>query len=197
VAFSLGSLPLALLLFQGPGDGWALVPGTREVKRLYWDLFQTTEVWVRLVPENPDGKPPLVSLVFQAFFPGRAERDPYSGLPREPKGPPARLVVQAQPLPLTVIRDLSLRLFVDGKTVELTGPASRYRSLPCLVASDDCSPNAVEAELEPSLFRSLITARTVGGEALGFPVKLAEADRQAMAEFATRIGLPAAESPKR
>jgi hypothetical protein len=38
-----------------------------------------------------------VSLVFQAF-PGRAERDPYWGLPQWPKGPPARLEVKADPL---------------------------------------------------------------------------------------------------
>jgi hypothetical protein len=69
----LGSLPLALLLLQAPGDGWALVQDTRQVKRLYWDLFQTTEVWLRLIPEDPDGKPPLVNLIFQAFFPGRAD----------------------------------------------------------------------------------------------------------------------------
>jgi hypothetical protein len=198
MALLLGSLPLVLLLCQGPGDGWVVAQGpTREVKRLYWDLFQTTEVWVRLVPEDPNGKPPLLNLVFQAFFPGRAERDPYSGLPRQPKGPPARLVLQAQPFPLTMIRELSLRLVIDGKTVELTGPASRYRNLPCLVATEDCSPNAVEAELEPTILRSLIAARAVGGQALGFPIKLTEADRLALTEFATRIDLPGDEGPSK
>ena len=88
----LSSLLVGLLLVQGSGDGWALVHDTRQVKRLYYDLFQTTEIWVRLIPEDSEGKPPLVNLIFQAFFPGRAERDPYTGLPREPKGPPARLV---------------------------------------------------------------------------------------------------------
>jgi hypothetical protein len=186
----LSSLTLALLLFQAPGDGWAMVQGTREVKKLYWELFETTEIWIRLIPEDPDGKPPLVNLIFQAFFPGRAERDPYTGLPRDPKGPPARIVVQAQPLPLTVIRELSLRLVIDGRRIDLTGPTSRYRNLPCLVANGDCAPNAVEAELEPSALRSLIAATSVRGEALGFPIKLTDADRTALAEFATRIGLP-------
>jgi hypothetical protein len=186
----LGSLTLALRLFQAPGDGWAMVQGTREVKKLYWELFETTEVWIRLIPEDPDGKPPLVNLIFQAFFPGRAERDPYTGLPRDPKGPPARIVVQAQPLPLTLIRELSLRLVIDGRRIDLTGPTSRYRNLPCLVASEDCVPNAVEAELEPSTLRSLIAATSVRGEALGFPIKLTDADGAVLAEFATRIGVP-------
>jgi len=40
----LASLPMAVLLLQAPGDGWALDQQTRHVRRLYWDLFQTTEV---------------------------------------------------------------------------------------------------------------------------------------------------------
>lgn len=183
------SLLLGVLLFQGPGDGWANVPDARQVKRLYWDLFKTTEIWVRLIPESPEGKPGLVNLIFQAFFPGVPERDPYTGLPREPKGPPARLVLVAQPLPMTVIHELSLRLVVDGQTIDLTGPSNRYRNLPCFVATEDCTPNAVEAELEPSVLRSSITARVVKGEALGFPIKLSAEDLRALAEFATKIGL--------
>ena len=191
MALPVSSLPLLLVLFQSPGDGWALAPGAaREIKRLYWDLFQTTEVWLRLVPEDPHGSPPLLNLVFQAFFPGRAERDPYSGLPRQPPGPPAKLTLRAQPSPVTMIRELSLRLVIDGKTVDLTGPGRPYRTL-CLVAGEDCAPNAVEADLEPSLLRSLIAARTVQFQALGFPVTLTEADRRALGEFASRIGLPA------
>ena len=184
--------PVALLLLQAPGDGWAVVQGPpREVKRLYWDLFQTTEVWLRVIPEDPDRKPPLVNLIFQAFFPGRAERDPYSGLPQWPKGPPARLALRAEPLPLTVIRELSLRLRIDGNELDLTPPGGRYRNLPCLVAAGDCMPNAVEAELEPSLLRSLISARIAGGQVLGFQVRLTSADQAAIADFATRIGLAA------
>jgi hypothetical protein len=128
VALSAFVLPLMLLLAQSPGDGWALSQApAREVKRLYWELNQTTEIWVRLIPESPDGKPPLVSLVFQALFFGPADRDPYTGLPKWPKGEPARLAVRAQPLPLTMIRELSLRFAIDGKTLDLTRPGSRYR----------------------------------------------------------------------
>jgi hypothetical protein len=185
----MSSLLVALLLFQAPGDGWAMVGDTRQVKRLYWDLFQTTEIWLRLIPEDRDGKPPLVSLVFQAFFPGRAERDPYSGLPREPKGPPARLVLRAQPLPLTVVRELSLRFTIDGRTVDLTGAGARYRYLYPCSPGDGCAANAVEAELEPSRLRSMIAARTVEGEALGFPIRLTAEDRPSLNDLAARIGL--------
>lgn len=189
-------LPLAVLLFQAPGDGWATVQAPpREVKRLYWELFQTTEIWLRLIPEDPDGKPPLVNLIFQAFFPGRAKRDPYSGLPQWPKSAPVRLALRAQPLPWTVIRELSLRLQIDGNTCDLTTPGSRHRNLPCLVATEDCTPNAVEVELEPSLLRSLISARTVGGHVLGFTVRLTSADQAALADFAARIGISREDGP--
>ncbi len=184
------ALSLMLLLLQVPGDGWAIQSSpAREIRRLYWEIFQTTEIWVRIVPEHPDSRSPLVGLIFQAFFPGPAKRNPYSGLPEEPQGPPSRLVLEAQPLPLTVIRELSLRLDVDGKTLDLTAPGSNYRNLPCLVATDNCVPNAVEIELEPGVLRSLITARSARGEALGFPIRLAEADQAALGRFAARIGL--------
>jgi hypothetical protein len=189
---ALGLLPL-MLSFQTPDDGWGVTRAQpREVKRIYWELQQTMEVLVRLVPVDPDGKPVRVNLVFQAFFPGRAERDWYSGLPQWPKGKPARLAVTAQAFPLTfLIPELSLRLAIDGATVDLTSPRSRYRNVPCLVATDDCVPNGVEADLDPATLRSLIAARSVQGQALGFPIKLTPADQVALADFAARIGLSA------
>lgn len=93
-----------------------------------------------------------------------------------------------------VIPELSLRLVIDGTTVELTGPGSRYRHIPCLIATDDCAPNGVEADLEPSVLRSLIMARAVPGQALGFPIELTRADQVVLADFAARIGLPVGEA---
>jgi hypothetical protein len=187
---ALNGFLLAILLLQGPGDGWTMSPSpAREVKRVYWDLFRTTEVWLRLEPDDPSGKPPLVQLVFQAFFPGAAERDPYSGNPRWPGGTPERLVVRAQPLPLTLVKELSLRLRIDDRVLDLTAPGSPFRNLPCLIANEDCTPNAVEAEIQPSTLRSLLEAHAVGGEALGFPFRLTTQDQVALADFAERINL--------
>jgi hypothetical protein len=183
------SLLLAgLLLIQASGDGWALVHDTGAVKRLYWDLFETTEVWLRLIPEDPEGKPPLVNLVFQAFFPGRAERDPGTGLPQWPRGRPARLLLKALPLPTTVVGELSLRLVIDAASVDLAGPAAPHRLL-YPYCPDGCAANGVEIDLEPSLLRSLIGARAVQGEALGFPFRLTANDQRALKEFSTRTGL--------
>ena len=159
----------------------------REVRRLYWELPQTTEVWVRLTPGDATGGEPLVNLVFQAFFPGRARRDPYTGLPQWPAGKAARMVVRAEPFPLTMIRRLSMQLVLDGHRFNLAGPGIIYTILPCGVGSEECASNSVEAELDASLLRALTVARTVEGEALGFPIHLSAADQRALAEFSQRV----------
>jgi len=80
----------------------------------------------------------------------------------------------------------TLRLVIDGRTVDLTGSGTRYWYLfPC----SECAANGVEVELAPSILRSLITARSVTGEALGFPTKLTAEDQRALAQFEARIGL--------
>jgi hypothetical protein len=185
------ALSSLILLAQVPGTGWVMAPTPpREVRRLYWELHETTEVWVRLTPGDLNGASPMVSLVFQALFPGHAQRDPYSGLPQWPKGKPARLVVRAEPFPLTAIRALSLQLTLDGHTFNLTGPGSRHTILPCGVGGcDGCAPNIVEAELDPALLRALTLARTVAGVALGLPIQLTSADQRALGEFAERAGV--------
>jgi hypothetical protein len=180
---------LAALLTQ---SGWALAGAKpREVGRTYWELIPEMEVWLRLVPEDPEGKPPLVNLVFHAFFPGRAKQEPYSLLPQWPKGEPARLTLSAEPQPLTVTRELVLRLVIDDRTIDLTGPGGQYRNLPCLVAVDGCTPSAVEADLDPPVMRLLATATSVSGVALGFPVKLDAADQDAIRAFASKAGVVA------
>lgn len=185
------TLLTALFLLQAPGDGWGVAPAPpREVRRVYWDLFQTTEVWVLLLPEGPQGEPPLVNFVFQAFFPGRAKREPYSKLPRWPKGEPERLVLKVQGTPLTLIREFSLRLVIDNTTVDLTGAGSDFTYLGCFAGDMvGCSVTGVEVKMEPSLLRSLITAESVRGQALGFPIEFKEADQLALTEFAERVGL--------
>jgi len=179
-----------ILLVQAPGAGWVMAQAPpRDVRRVYWELFETTEVWVRLTPGDPNGAPPLLNLIFQAFFPGRPPREPYSLLHQWPRGLPARLVVRAEPFPLTAVGSLSLRFTLGDYTFDLTGPGNRYTTLSC--GGEDCTPSAVEAELDPSLLRALIVARTIRGEALGFPIQLVPADQRALGAFAERVGVSA------
>jgi hypothetical protein len=92
---------------------------------------------------------------------------------------------------MTVIQELTLQLDIDGVVTDLTGPNGRYRTLPfpCV----ECLPNAVEADVDASVVRSIVTARSAGGRALGFPIKLVRADQVAVGEFLAKVGL--AESP--
>lgn len=63
---SLAGPMVALLLAQ---SGWALAQAKpREVGRTYWELTPEMEIWLRLIPEDPEGKTPLVNLVFHAFY---------------------------------------------------------------------------------------------------------------------------------
>jgi hypothetical protein len=155
---------------------------------VYWELLESTDVLLRLEPQTPGGKEPLLSLIIRAAFPGRAERDPYSGQPRWPRGKPARLTITAEPRPLTVIRELSLRLAVDDVIVDLTKPGSPYRNIPCLVANEDCTPNGVEVEVSRAFLETLTMARGVAGTALGLPIRLTDADQAAVKTFLSRIG---------
>jgi hypothetical protein len=181
------ALPLALLLLQAPGDGWALVQApAREVRTLYWDLFQTTEVWLTVLPQEPERR---VRLVFQAFFAGR-----------EVKGPPRSVVVRAlfwsqPPAEAFTLIEPSLRFVIDGNAVDLTGPggcsmfaapdASCFPLYPCV----GCSANGVGIKLEPPLLQALASGKIVQGKALGFPFVLSVADHSALAQFVDQVGV--------
>src|SRR5438093_787034 len=65
----------------------------------------------------------------------------------------------------------------------------RYRYSPQCSHDSPCAVNGVEVELAPSILHSLITARSVTGEALGFAMKLTAEDQRALAQFEARIGL--------
>jgi hypothetical protein len=188
---------LALVLFQAPGEGWNLVQAPpREVKRVYWDLFETTEVWVLLLPGDPQGDPAPVNVVFQAFFSGRAKRDPYSKLlPEWPKGEPERLTVRVQPFPTTVLKEPSLRLVVDDETFDLSASCNPLGSGgPCqiLYSGDSEGGSAiigVSVEVQPALLQRLAKARVVTGTALGFPIVLSSDDLGAVGKFAEMVHL--------
>jgi hypothetical protein len=84
---------------------------------------------------------------------------------------------------------LTLRLEIDGKNVDLTTDPGKYRYLyPCPLG-DGRSANALDADIDAALVRSLVAAKVVKGVALGFP--LTADDLRALKEFATSIGLTA------
>jgi hypothetical protein len=192
-------IPLVFFLLQDPGHNWdPLLTPPREMGHVYWEQSGETKIWVRIVPVYPDHKSPLLDLIFNAYFPGAVDFS--SGRPKKLKGPPARITLEAQPWPLVIIRELSLRIIIDGRKFDLTASDAQYKTIMPAACNNDavgnCGANAVEAELTPSLLRSLISAQNVDGQALGFPIKLVAADQAALAKFAKRIGLLDAAQPK-
>lgn len=102
--------------------------------------------------------------------------------------------MRAQPFPLTLVRDLTLRFAFGGETLDLTGPGARYRYLyPMCSPEDQCAANGVEAEIGFPELRAIAAARSVRGEALGLPIALTAADRDALAKFLARVAPAAAE----
>ncbi len=169
---------VTLLLSQAPGDGWGTVDSRpREVKRVYWDLFQTTEVWVTLSPVTASSFAGP-RFAFQAFFPGR-----------EAKGRPQRIQVKA--LAGGATSDFSLRVVIDGKTTDLTGPDGTSFLLypPC--GEEWCSPNGVAAELKAELLCSMADTAHVQILAFGSAFPLSSEDRAALAELVKQIGFDA------
>ena len=171
---------------QAPGSGWVLVPTPeRTVKSLYWQLFDVTEVWTRIVPhiENGAGTIPA-SLIVYATVPGNKTLPSAQVL-----HPPQEIMVLAQPDPLAVlpIPSLSFVLITDtGERFDLIerGVASRVLP-PC----DTCSVEAILARLDSDTFRTLVKSKTITGKVLGFNCFLDQADRGALVEFARAIKL--------
>ena len=80
------------------------------------------------------------------------------------------------------------RLAIDDRTIDLTGPGSNYRTLPCLPL-DGCTPSAVEADVDAAVVHALAGAKSVSGVALGFPIRLIAADQDAIRTFAAKAGV--------
>jgi hypothetical protein len=168
---------------QGPGSAWAISPApARTVTIRYWQLFDQTEIWVRIVPQALDKNGALpVDLIFSAIFSGRIQPHGRS-IPR-----PARLIVQAQPSPVAAlpVSHQSLAFTTGaGRRFDLAKGAAAAVS-PC----DECSADALVASLDPEVLKVLAASTAVTCQVLGFPCRLDPLDLNALAEFAERIGM--------
>jgi hypothetical protein len=163
---------LSCLLLQAPGDGWDLAGGTPgEVKHLYWELFDTSELWVQVSPQLPDGRPAPLRMVFQAFFKGP-----------KPRAVPGRIGARVLG---AVGPDLSFRLSYAERTVDLTGPEGNSH---LLFPSGGTFANGVDAEIKPDVFRAFVSAPNPSGAAFGVPFTFSESDRVAVKRFAAEVG---------
>lgn len=151
-----------------------------EVRSLYWELYQHTEVCVGLAPQpGPEGPSPVAfSLSFT-----------YTG--RDRKAPPAWVLLHVQLPPVFVVLTPSLRLVLDqAERFDLTASPQLYRvTFPPGCAGDSgCGFTGLEALLSREFVGRLAKAKEISGEALGVPFVLSPDARDALALFAEQVG---------
>lgn len=163
---------------QGPGDGYNLAPSSpREIKTLYWELFNTTELWVRLTPEGETGKPAPVSLIFSATFPGSRQADV-----------PTEISIRAQVDPRFVASKFSLKLMPHpGELLDLAAPGTDFEYYPHCPIGEKCAVTGIISIVPWKVFTRIVKAKSITGEVLGLEVSLQEADLDALRAFAQRL----------
>ena len=162
-------------LVQAPGEGYNLLPTPpRQIKSLYFELFKTTEVWVRLTPVGKDGQPAPVSLIFSTTFSGKKQAKI-----------PADINIRAQVDPLFVASKFSLKLELPpGELLDLTAPGVNFEYYPRCPSGETCAVTGVISIVPWRIFRQIVEAKSVTGEVMGREVSLQEADLIALRAFA-------------
>lgn len=171
----IGRSPGAAL--QAPGSGWILVRSPeRAVKTLYWQLFDETEVWTRVIPVGATGSKLPVTFVISATTKGKLFTVA-----------PSYVTLLAQPDPRAYLPYDSLSFVVIteiGHHFDFVrdGTASRLNA-----DCDSCASTAIIARLNSGVFRSLSTSRILSGNVLGLKFLLGPDDTAALAEFARQV----------
>lgn len=175
----------AMPTVQGPGEGYNLAPSSpREIKTLYWELFQTTEIWVRISPDGKDHKPSPVSLIFYVTFSGK-----------ELSFEPTHITIRAQADPRFVASKFSLKLSPQpGAPLDLVGPpgtaknsiGTNFQYYPNCPGGG-CAVTGVISYLPWKVFLQIARSESLTVEALGIEVSFHKADFDALRAFAKTI----------
>jgi len=161
--------------------GSCALPGTRtgEVRSVYWELQEHTEVCVNLVPEATAAGPSPFVFTFSFTHTGRDFK------------PPAWVLFRAQLPPHYVVVTPSLDVALDGgEPLHLVGPGQPYQvTYPpnCTFSETGCGFTGVEVPLSPETFRRLAQARRIQGTGFGIPFSLPEDARPSLCELARRM----------
>jgi hypothetical protein len=170
---------------QGPGDGYNFAPSSpREIKTLYWELFQATETWVRLSPVAENRKPAPLSLIFYVTFSGKK-------LPSEPTD----ITIRAQADPLFVASKFSLKLTPQpGEPLDLVGSlgtvknsiGTKFQYYPNC-PEGGCAVTGVVSYLPWLVFLNIARSKSLTAEVLGIKVSFEQGDLDALRAFAKRL----------
>lgn len=142
-----------------------------EVRVLYHELRDLTEVWLMLKPKGPSGDKLPIFLTLNVAFPGK-----------RPAAPLQQLEIQAHVGMLWAPRP-ELTLILNGsETLDLAGPNPRI-----LFAGDTTSMFAVIGTVSIDTLKRIASARSLTGNALRLAFELDESQRRAISAFSDRV----------
>lgn len=151
------------------------VPRDGEIRVLYWELRDETEVWLTLEPRSPDGDKLPIGLSLSVVFSGK-----------RPTGPLTQVDVRAF-VGLLWAPTPQLMLTVDGESVEFAppGPSSIYSGPP-----GEGALTGVVGTISIATLKKMVSARSIGGNALRMNFDLNGSQRAAIAKFTERVLSP-------
>jgi hypothetical protein len=149
-------------------------PRDGDIRVMYWEALDETEVWLTLEPRSPGGEKLPISLALSATFPGR-----------RPAAPPARVEVRAH-VNLLWAPTPELRLVMDDRSLEFEppGPSPVYGSSP---DGGGSTLTGVTGRISVATLERMAAARSLGGNALRLDFALDAGQRAAIARFTKRV----------
>jgi hypothetical protein len=164
----------ALALSPVTGTAQALPPPRDgDIRVLYYEFRDLTEVWLTLEPKGPAGEDLPITLTFDVAFAGK-----------RPAAPLTQAEMRASVGRLWSPRP-ELTLVLDGKTtLDVAGPNPRTLTGG---DADQSAMIAVVGTLSTDTLKTIGEARSVSGNALRLPFVLSETQRAAVAAFRERV----------
>jgi hypothetical protein len=146
-------------------------PRDGEIRALYFQIQDRTEVWLTLEPRSPDGKPapPGLILTFTSRFVGK-----------QPAAPPENVDVNASVGMLWAPRVEFWLLLDDRDKVDLVPPGT------FALATGSVS-DYLQATISLRTLIDLTKADRIVGSALGFEFELTDTQRESLRLFTERI----------
>ena len=163
------TLVLATVAAFGSGRTAQLLPaaGDGDIRAVYWELQNQTDVWLTLEPRDAGGaRAPLLTFTYR--FAGK-----------RPEGPPTHIDVRAYAPPLWAGR-ATLWFLLDGREkIDLgSSPGGLIGGVP-----SDYLLQTIPIEM----FKRFASAKRISGEALGSDFELTESQRLAVRAFLEQV----------
>ena len=146
-------------------------PRDGEIRALYWERQDETEVWLTLEPRSPDGKPaaPGLILTFTSRFAGK-----------QPQAPAESIDVRAYAGFRWAPRVEFWLLLDDRDKLDLVPPGT-------FTMFTNSVSDYLPATMPLRTFMHLTNAHRITGNALGFAFELSDVQRETLRLFMERI----------